>query len=113
MEVTANNPEKIRRLLATFLNQSDEISQGLNLAIQSGNTRDVRLLAHKFIGASSSLGMVAVVPSLSQLELMGDAGEMEGMAQVYNEFTSQLERVRQFIDEFQKSRAPSGAVTVS
>jgi two-component system sensor histidine kinase/response regulator len=112
-EVTANNPEKTRRMLTTFLTQSAEISQGLIIAIQSGNSRDVRLLAHKLIGAGSSLGIVAVVPSLSQLEQMGEAGEMEGMAQVYDEFMSQLERVRQFIDEFLKSRAPSGTVAVS
>jgi two-component system sensor histidine kinase/response regulator len=112
-EVTANNPEKTRRLLTTFLTQSAEISQGLIIAIQSGNSRDVRLLAHKLIGAGSSLGIVAVVPSLLQLEQMGDAGELEGMTQVHDEFVSQLERVRQFIDEFLKSRAPSGTVAVS
>jgi len=112
-EVTANNPEKTRRMLTTFLTQSAEISQGLIIAIQSGNSRDVRLLAHKLIGAGSSLGIVAVVPSLLQLEQMGEAGELEGMTQGYNEFISQLERVRQFIDEFLKSRAPSGTVAVS
>jgi CheY-like chemotaxis protein len=112
-EVTGGNPEKIQRLLTTFLKQADEISQGLSIAIQSASARDVRLLAHKFVGASSSLGMVAVVPALSQLEQMGDAGELEGVAEVYAEFMSQLERVRQFIDDFQKSRSPSGAVAVS
>jgi CheY-like chemotaxis protein/HPt (histidine-containing phosphotransfer) domain-containing protein len=112
-EVTGGNPEKIQRLLKTFLTQADEISQGLSIAIESGNARDVRLLAHKFVGASSSLGMVAVVPSLSELEQMGEGGELEGVAEVYAEFTSQLERVRQFIDDFQKSRAPSGPVAVS
>jgi hypothetical protein len=29
---------------------------------------------------------------------------LEGATEVYNEFTRQLARVRQFIDEFQKSR---------
>jgi signal transduction histidine kinase/chemotaxis response regulator CheB/HPt (histidine-containing phosphotransfer) domain-containing protein len=112
-EVTGGKPEKMERLLKTFLTQATEISQGLNLAIQSGNARDVRLLAHKFVGASSSLGMVAIVPALSQMEQMGDGGMLEGATDVYAEFMRQLERVRQFIDEFQKSRAPSNPVTVS
>jgi two-component system, sensor histidine kinase and response regulator len=112
-EVTRNNPEKTQRMLKTFLSQSVEISEGLTLAIQSGNAREVRLLAHKFVGASSSLGMVAIVPALSQLEQMGDSGTIDGAAEVYAEFLRQLERVRQFIDELQKSRAPSGAVAVS
>jgi two-component system, sensor histidine kinase and response regulator len=112
-EVTAGKPEKTQRMVATFLKQSVEISDGLSLAIQCGNARDVRLLAHKFVGASSSLGMVAIVPALSQLERMGDAGNLEGAAAVYKEFVEQLERVRQFIEEFLKSRGLSKPVTVS
>jgi hypothetical protein len=83
------------------------------IAIQSGNARDVRLLAHKFVGASSSLGMIAVVPTLSQLEQMGDGGSLEGAAEVYEEFVVQLDRTRQFVEELLKSRTPSGAVAVS
>jgi len=113
IDVTGDNPEKVQRLLKTFLTQASEISQGLTIAIQSGSARDVRLLAHKFVGASSSLGMVAVVPALSQLEQMGDGGALEGAGEAYDEFARQLERVRQFIDEYQRSRAPSGAVPVS
>jgi CheY-like chemotaxis protein/HPt (histidine-containing phosphotransfer) domain-containing protein len=112
-EVTANRPEKTQRLLMTFLTQSQEIKQGMAIAIQSGNARDVRLLAHKFVGASSSLGMIAVVPTLSQLEQMGDGGSLEGAAEVYEEFVVQLDRTRQFVEELLKSRTPSGAVAVS
>jgi two-component system sensor histidine kinase/response regulator len=112
-EVTGGKADKTQRLLGKFLEQATEISEGLSIAIRTGSARDVRLLAHKFVGASSSLGMVAIVPSLSQLEQMGDSGTLDGVAEVYAEFTTQLERVRQFIAEFQKSRVPSGAVAVS
>jgi two-component system, sensor histidine kinase and response regulator len=111
-EVSNGKEEKLQRHLKTFLLQADEISQGLAIAMRIGNAHDVRMLAHKFVGASSSLGMVAVVPSLSQLEQMGDAGTLEGATEVYNEFTRQLVRVRQFIEEFQKSR-PAVPVPVS
>ncbi len=109
-EVCNGKPEKAQRLLSTFLTQASEISQGLAIAIRIGNPRDVRLLAHKFVGSSSSLGMVAIVPTLSQLEQMGDGGTLEGANEVYQEFTRQLERVRQFIEEYQKSRPPVAAV---
>ena len=112
-EVSNGNEEKLQRHLKTFLLQGGEISQGLAIAIRIGKAGDVRLLAHKFVGASSSLGMVAVVPSLSQLEQLGDAGTLEGATEVYNEFTRQLERVRQFIEEFQKSRPAAAPVAVS
>jgi signal transduction histidine kinase/AmiR/NasT family two-component response regulator/HPt (histidine-containing phosphotransfer) domain-containing protein len=113
MDVTRNNAEKIQRLLNTFLLQAIEISQGLGLAIQSGSARDVRLLAHKFVGASASLGMTAIVPPLSQLEEMGGAGALDGAAELYQEFNTQLERVRQFIGEYQKTRGISVSAPVS
>ena len=112
-EVSNGKPEKMQRHLNTFLTQATEISQGLAIAIRIGNPRDVRLLAHKFVGASSSLGMIAVVPTLSQLEQMGDAGNLEGVNEVYQEFMRQLERVRQFIEEYQKARTPAPAAAVS
>jgi hypothetical protein len=44
---------------------------------------------------------------------MGDGGGLEGATEVYGEFMSQLDRVRQFINDFLKMRVPSGAVPVS
>jgi HPt (histidine-containing phosphotransfer) domain-containing protein len=111
-EVTGNDPERTRRLLETYIGQGAEISEGLGLAIPSGNARDVRLLAHKFVGASSSLGMVAVVSALSDLEQMGEAGNLERAAETYEEFKVQFERTRQFINDFLKTLAPSSTVVV-
>jgi CheY-like chemotaxis protein/HPt (histidine-containing phosphotransfer) domain-containing protein len=113
IEVTQQKPEKTRRLLTTFVTQADETSQKLPGAIQAGNAREVRLLAHKLVGAASSLGMTAVVPALSQLEQMGDAAQLDGATEAYQEYTSQLERVRQFVDEYLKTHAPLGTVAVS
>jgi hypothetical protein len=56
--------------------------------------------------------MVAIVPSLSQLELMGDSGDLTGAPAAFEEFTGQLERVRQFIDDYLKTRALAGVVAV-
>lgn len=112
IEVTQKKPEKTRRLLTTFVTQADETSQKLPGAIQAGDAKEVRQLAHKLVGAASSLGMTAVVPALSQLEQMGDAGQLEGANEAYQEFTSELERVRQFVNEYLKTHAPAGAVAV-
>jgi CheY-like chemotaxis protein len=113
VDVTLNKPEKAHRLLTTFLTQADETRQKLPAAIQAGSAKDVRQITHKLVGAASSLGIVAVVPSLSQLEQMADAGQLDGADAIFNEFCSQLERARQFIAEYLKTRAPSGAVAVS
>ncbi len=112
-DVTMNKPDKTLRLLTTFLTQADETRQKLPAAIQAGAGKDVRNLAHKLVGAASSLGIVAVVPSLSQLEQMGDSGQLDGADATLNEFSSQLERARQFITEYLKTHVPAGAVPVS
>ena len=112
IEVTQKKPDKTRRLLATFVTQADETSQKLPGMIQAGDAKEVRQLAHKLVGAASSLGMTAVVPALSELEQMGDAGQLDGANEAYQEFTNQLERVRQFVDEYLKTHAPVGAVAV-
>ena len=112
-EVTQNKPDKTHRLLTTFLTQADETKQKLTGAIEAGDAKEVRLLAHKLVGAGASLGIVAVVPALSQLEQMGDAGQLDGAEEVRMEFAGQLERARQFIEEFLKTRAPASAVAVS
>src|SRR5262249_25847035 len=70
-EVTQNNPEKTRRLLTTFLAQADEAKYKLHAAISCGAAGEVRQFAHKLVGAGSSIGIVAVVSTLSQLEQMG------------------------------------------
>lgn len=112
-DVTMNKPDKTLRLLTTFLTQADETRQKLSPAIQARATKDVRNLAHKLVGAASSLGIVAVVPSLSQLEQMGDSGQLDGAEATLNEFSTQLERARQFITEYLKTHVPAGAVAVS
>ncbi len=113
VEVTQNKPDKTRRLLTTFLTQADEALQKLLGAIQAGDAKEVKLIAHKLVGAGSSLGMTAVVPMLSQLEQMGEAGQLEGAEEVRKEFESQMERVRQFVDEYLKTHAPAAAAVVS
>ena len=62
---------------------------------------------------ADSLGIVAVVPALSQLEQMGDSGQLEGADATLNEFSAQLERSRQFINEYLKTHVPASAVAVS
>jgi len=108
-EVSMNNPEKLQRFVNTYLNQAHEISRSLDQAVHNGAAKDIRQLAHKLCGASSSLGMVAVVPLLSQLEQMGESGQLAGSVEAYTEFTAKLELVRQFFDNYFKTKDTSKA----
>jgi CheY-like chemotaxis protein len=100
IEVTSDNPDKLRRLVKNYLIQSDEMILSLEQAIQQGATQEIRHLAHKWGGSSSMCGMLAVVPSLGQLERMGKGDQLIGATELHAETKKQLDRVRQFLNEY-------------
>jgi HPt (histidine-containing phosphotransfer) domain-containing protein len=91
-----NKPERVARFVGMYMKQAEEILGGLEPAIQNGAAKEVRQLAHKLSGASSSLGMIAIVPSLAALERMGDAGNLEHAAGTRAEACKQFARIREF-----------------
>jgi hypothetical protein len=44
--------------------------------------------------------MIAVLPSLGQLERMGKADQLLGATELHAETSKQLDRVRQFLNEY-------------
>ena len=100
IEVTSDNPDKLRRLVKNYLEQSDEMILSLDQAIQQGATEEIRHLAHKWGGSSSMCGMLAVVPSLGKLERMSEAEQLTGATKLHAETSKQLDRVRQFLNEY-------------
>jgi CheY-like chemotaxis protein/HPt (histidine-containing phosphotransfer) domain-containing protein len=100
VEVTSDNPDKLRRLVKNYLEQSHEMILGLDQAIQKGATQEIRHLAHQWGGSSSMCGMLAVVPSLGQLERMGRADQLTGATELYAETGKQLDRIHQFLNEY-------------
>ena len=100
IEVTSDSPDKLRRLVKNYLEQSDEMILSLDQAIQQGATQEIRHLAHKWGGSSSMCGMLAVVPSLGKLERMSEAEQLTGATKLHAETSKQLDRVRQFLNEY-------------
>jgi signal transduction histidine kinase/PleD family two-component response regulator/HPt (histidine-containing phosphotransfer) domain-containing protein len=95
-EVTLNKPERVARFVGMYMKQAEEILGGLEPAIQNKAAKEVRQLAHKLSGASSSLGMIAIVPSLAALERMGDAGNLEHAVGTRAEACKQFARIREY-----------------
>ncbi|MEO8428323.1 MAG: response regulator, partial [Verrucomicrobiota bacterium] len=113
IEVTLENPDKLRRLVKTYLKSSDEMILSLEQAIQRGAIKEIRRLAHKWGGSSSTCGMIAVVPLLGQLERMGEADYLIRAIELHAETSKQLARVRQFLNEYlQSTELLTNAATV-
>jgi two-component system, sensor histidine kinase and response regulator len=97
MEVSDDDPEKLRELVSLFLVQSEDLLKKLGAAIQSGAAKEVTQLAHQYIGASASCGMTAIVSPLEELERMGRSGLLSGAEQSCADASKQLSRIQQFL----------------
>jgi len=86
------------------LQNSCELMKELEAAIQMGTSRAIETLAHKYVGASASCGMTAILGSLRELEQMGRANELSGAAKSYACAMEQLDQIRQFLTDHLQSR---------
>jgi len=103
-EATGNDPEQLRELIKLYLRQSSELMKELETAIQMSTSREIETLAHKYVGASASCGMTAILGSLRELEQMGRANELSGAAKSYACAMEQLDQIRQFLTDHLQSR---------
>src|SRR5258707_9027820 len=103
-EATGSDPEQLRELIELYLQQSSELMKDLEAAIQTGTSREVEILAHKYVGASASCGMTAILGSLRELEEMGRSNELNGAAKSYACASRQFNRIRQFLTDYLQSR---------
>jgi two-component system sensor histidine kinase/response regulator len=103
MEASGHDPEQLRKLGDLFLEQSGDLLKKLGDAIQNDAAKEVTELAHRYVGASTTCGMTAIVPALRALERMGDSGILSGAEDSLAEASNQFGRIQQFlIDYFQK-----------
>jgi len=100
VEVSDDDPEKLRELVGLFLGQSEDLIKKLGAAIQSGAVKEITQLAHQYIGASASCGMTAIVPPLQELERMGQSGLLSGAEQSFADARNQLSRIQQFLTRY-------------
>jgi two-component system, sensor histidine kinase and response regulator len=103
-EAAGNDPEQLRELIELYLQNSSELMKDLETAIQMGTSREIETLAHKYVGASASCGMTALLGSLRELEQMGRSNELKGVAKSYACVSEQLDRIRQFLADYLQSR---------
>ncbi len=67
-EITGGDPRMFRQIATDYLRQAEEILDEIGSAISSGAEENVRLLAHKLSGSSSTCGMTPIAATLRLLE---------------------------------------------
>lgn len=87
------------------MKQAGDALAGIDEAIRRGATDDVRHLAHKLAGSSSTCGMTAVAAPLMRLEQLAKRGDLCDAAAIHAETNRQMERVHRFLNDYMKSNS--------
>ena len=98
-DITESDPGLMRELVGLYFKQADGLITELGEAVRSRSAPEVKRVAHKFGGASSTCGMIAIVPTLRKLEELGTENRLAEADAFYEEALRQLERTRAFFNQ--------------
>lgn len=102
-KVTAGDPKRLKELLDLYFNQAEQLIKNLEAAIANGSAKDVNSIAHKFCGASSSCGIMGIVPPLRELEWRAKEGNLSNAPEMFAQVKRQYERTTEFLNSHMES----------
>jgi CheY-like chemotaxis protein len=97
-DICGDAPEAMRTVVDLYLEQGAELLPAMEIAIRNNDARHVRSIAHRLRGASLSCGGNSIVPFLSELEELGDSGNLATASAVYKKATSEFAQIRSFLE---------------
>ncbi|MBA4386960.1 MAG: hypothetical protein C0404_03200 [Verrucomicrobia bacterium] len=98
-EATDGNPKRLRRMRDLYIIQAEETLSGLTRAIKENKAETVNHLAHRLAGASLTLGIDGMVPTMRQLESRGRDGSLGNAPELLEEAKREFETVRTALDK--------------
>jgi CheY-like chemotaxis protein/HPt (histidine-containing phosphotransfer) domain-containing protein len=96
-EFSGDMDDGFRELVDLYLTQTTQQLEQLRLAVETGNAERVNRLSHSCAGASSTCGMVAIVPLLRHLEQLGSENNLGDAHEVFLSVTAEFDRIRTFL----------------
>jgi CheY-like chemotaxis protein/HPt (histidine-containing phosphotransfer) domain-containing protein len=112
LDFANGDPANLRELVELYIQQTSKQLVQLNTALAAGNADEVKRLAHSCSGASSTCGMVGMVPPLRELERQGNEGLQPNAGQLAFATTREFQRIQTFLTEYLESQgAPQLAKT--
>jgi CheY-like chemotaxis protein/HPt (histidine-containing phosphotransfer) domain-containing protein len=102
IDFSGDMAEGLQELVSLYLNQTSQQLELLETAIEQGNAERVNRLAHSSAGASSTCGMVAIVPILRRLEHMAAENDLVEAPQVFAAIAREFQRIRNFLQSHPK-----------
>jgi HPt (histidine-containing phosphotransfer) domain-containing protein len=88
-KLTNADDETIRHVMAIYLSEAEELSSRLDAAIGKNDLTEVRNVAHKWAGSSSTCGIEKVTMLLRQIENQGRQGKLEDASIIFSQLMSE------------------------
>ena len=105
LDFANGDPANLRELVELYLQQTAKQLLELNSALAAGNADVVKRLAHSCSGASSTCGMVGMVPPLRELERQGNEGLQPNAGQLASDASAEFQRIQSYLTEYLQTHA--------
>jgi PAS domain S-box-containing protein len=99
-DICGDAPEAMRTVADLYLEQGAELLPAMEMAIRNNDAKHVCSIAHRLRGASLSCGTNSIVPFLSELEELGNSGNLTAASVVYKKASSQFAEIRSFLEGY-------------
>jgi CheY-like chemotaxis protein/HPt (histidine-containing phosphotransfer) domain-containing protein len=109
LDFSDGSAENLRELVTLYLKQTEEQLEQLAAAAKAGSAAEVRRLAHSCAGASSTCGMVRIVPLLRELERQGDEKKLVNAVELCRQSRREFDCIREFLDAHLARLSPLAA----
>ncbi|HWC61175.1 MAG TPA: response regulator, partial [Verrucomicrobiae bacterium] len=98
LDFSDGSVDNLRELIALYLKQTTEQLEQLTAATQAGSAAEVRRLAHSCAGASSTCGMLRIVPLLRELERQGEEKKLVNAVELCRQARIEFDCIREFLE---------------
>lgn len=99
-----NDPAVILEFLDDFRLSAAEIAHQLRSACRDGRSKQASDQAHKLKSSALAVGALALGECCAAIEAAGNAGQVESLATLWNDFEREFDRVNRFLDSRKASR---------
>jgi len=105
LDFANGDPANLRELVELYIQQTSKQLSQLNTALAARNADEVKRLAHSCSGASSTCGMVGMVPPLRELERQGNEGLQPNADRLAFEAVREFQRIQTFLTCYLESHS--------
>jgi CheY-like chemotaxis protein/anti-sigma regulatory factor (Ser/Thr protein kinase) len=106
-DITDHDPEMMREMIELYIDQTDRRMKDFAEALENKELEEIFRLAHTSLGSSSTLGMVAMVEPLRNLEKAGKTSDIKAAEKLFAQLQAVYAKLNKQLRETAADRAPS------